>query len=486
MQFSEVEIEKAVKYVQLDLIDDFWPDVIAYKDYLSESDWWRSVDFDSYSPGETSYIDVPKPTLVLRPGHYIEFADRIYYQLLINRIAQQVDSQFCPQDINFGFRISDKPSKFFRDNIESWKKFKKKDSEYFEQNTGGFLLETDITAYFEHIKVERLTGAISRLGVDGGTIQKIEGLLMHWAEDGIGIPQGNGCSSFLGNAYLDELDKAMISEGYQYYRFVDDIRIFADDEQTLRRALQRLTQLLRPLNLHLAGGKTRIIDNKIHLDALNHYQDVMESINYSLDIGDYGEEGGIDGSLQEIWREAISTKNINKTVFRFCIARFRRIESDFPLEDILNKDLYDAPNIDLVSNYLASYINEERVQKVVINKLLASEYEYEMIYLLKLLSTASSLHFDISLIDKRAIYSKSNFLLTGYFFEIIAKFGGQGERTLMIADFNKRFANDPRLARYFMIASSKFPKADKEITQFHRRFPFLTSTSQYLLKTLSL
>lgn len=484
MNFTEDEIKQAIKYVQLDVYDDFWPDVIGYKDYLTESDWWKSIDFENYAPGETSYIDVPKPTLVLRPGHYIEFTDRIYYQLLINRIAASADAQFCPNDINFGFRISSKPSKFFKDNIENWKNFKKKDSEYFEQNADGLLLETDITAYFEHIKVESLTGAINRLGADGKVLQKIEDLLMHWAEDGIGIPQGNGCSSFLGNVYLDELDKAMISEGYRYYRFVDDIRIFADDEQTLRRALQRLTQLMRPLNLHLAGGKTRIISNEAHLEALNQYQDVMESINYSLEMGDHWEEGGVDESLQEIWQEAVSAKNINKTVFRFCIARFRWIESEFPLDDILEKNLYDAPNIDLVSSYLADYINEERVQKVVIEKLLASEYEYEMIYLLKLLTVASKLHFDVNLINKGTIYSKANFLLTGYFFQIVAKFGGQGERTLMIADFNKQFRSDPRLARYFMIASSKFPKADNEITQLHQRFPFLKSTSQYLLKNL--
>ncbi|MEH1905923.1 MAG: RNA-directed DNA polymerase [Nostoc sp.] len=52
-----------------------------------------------------------------------------------------------------------------------------------------------------------------------------------------GIPQGSNASDFLANLFLYELDKIMIGQGYNYVRYVDDIRILGHDKQTVQQGL---------------------------------------------------------------------------------------------------------------------------------------------------------------------------------------------------------------------------------------------------------
>jgi len=481
--FSEEDIKRAVKYVRQDVSDDFWPDVLNYSDFFDDIDWCKDIDFDNYQPNESNYVDVPKPTMILRPGHYLELADRIYFQLVINKFAGEVDKQFTEPDVNFGYRISPKPSKFLHEGIQAWTKFRGKDDELFVAAEGqGVLLKTDISAYFEHIKVSKLMEILSNLGVDSTLLGKLELLLNRWSEDGIGIPQGNNCSSFMANAYLDEIDKVMIAEGYIYYRFVDDMRIYASDEATVRAAVQRLTQLFRPLNLHLNSGKTKLIDFEQHTQDLNEHKDLMEAVNYVLYFEDFPDNIVVDESLQEIWKDTVTQKYIDKTKFRYCVIRFNKIQSEFPLEDILKHDLYDPSSIDYVARYLEEYIDRKHVQEAVIKRYESSSYEYELVYLLKLILKSTKLHFDLSRISKKDIYATNNLLLIGFYYLVAAKFGTQADRALLTADFKKHFRTNKMISRYYLLTLTFFPKPAEEIVKLLNTHAYLEPTAKYLAK----
>src|SRR3546814_15015923 len=51
----------------------------------------------------------------------------------------------------------------------------------------------------------------------------------------------------------------MAEKGYDYYRYVDDIRIIADTELHARRALQDLIRQLRLVGLNINANKTAIL-----------------------------------------------------------------------------------------------------------------------------------------------------------------------------------------------------------------------------------
>jgi hypothetical protein len=327
--FSIDSIKLAASYVEQDLYDDFWPDIFNYKDYLQRPDLIGKINFTKYSPKPISAIDVPKPTYVLRPGHFISFVDRVYYQLLIGGFAKSLDDQLASRGVSFGYRTSRKKKYFIDNNIENWKKFIGRDEQNFHDKPDGKLLVTDLSAFFEHIRFEHILERLNLYEVDSNIVSRLRKLLLFWNPSGIGIPQGNNCSSFLANVYLDEIDKAMLDDGYNYYRFVDDIRIFADDERTLRMAAARLTELLRPLNLHLNGGKTELRDLAKHQSRKNEFADEMAAIEYGIETGVVGFMDGTENKLKELWAATVSSSHLDKTKFKYCVNRFRKIGSDF-------------------------------------------------------------------------------------------------------------------------------------------------------------
>jgi hypothetical protein len=75
-----------------------------------------------------------------------------------------------------------------------------------------------------------------------------------------GLPTGNGLSPVLSNLHLHRFDLAM--EGFNYFRFVDDIVVLADRRETVQEARDRIGLLLSALGLRLneKPEKTRICD----------------------------------------------------------------------------------------------------------------------------------------------------------------------------------------------------------------------------------
>jgi hypothetical protein len=88
------------------------------------------------------------------------------------------------------------------------------------------------------------------------TSKKQRGLISH------GIPQGPLASSLIGELVFYDIDKIMSSQQvrgkYVYLRYVDDIRIMARDEDSVRRGLIRLEQLCRHMGLIPQSSKTAV------------------------------------------------------------------------------------------------------------------------------------------------------------------------------------------------------------------------------------
>jgi len=76
---------------------------------------------------------------------------------------------------------------------------------------------------------------------------------------GRGIPQGSNASDFLANLYLYEIDCKLISSGYHYIRYVDDVRILGSDKSTVQRGL-----ILFDLELKCAGLVAQVSKTSVH------------------------------------------------------------------------------------------------------------------------------------------------------------------------------------------------------------------------------
>ena len=75
-----------------------------------------------------------------------------------------------------------------------------------------------------------------------------------------GVPQGLAISNILASIYMQEVDEAMATMGVAYYRYVDDVLMYGEQEsvQTAYRSLRSRLRV-RGLSLHpLGSGKTQI------------------------------------------------------------------------------------------------------------------------------------------------------------------------------------------------------------------------------------
>jgi len=152
-----------------------------------------------------------------------------------------------------------------------WPEFANDTRLAYEDKGFNFLSVSDISAYFENINIDLLRDLLLKhLPKQQRIINLITNMLHYWAWRSYegrplprGIPQGNTVSSFLGNIYLLPLDEEFKKFGQRneisYFRYMDDVRVFAKEEAVARRTIFLMNDVLRGLHLNIQGGKTAIL-----------------------------------------------------------------------------------------------------------------------------------------------------------------------------------------------------------------------------------
>ena len=83
-----------------------------------------------------------------------------------------------------------------------------------------------------------------------------------------GLPIGNNSEGFFANIYLKDIDASMLSQGFEFGRYNDDMRIFGNDRNEVLEALLVLQKLLLQKGLNLNSSKTQLAENKEEMEEL--------------------------------------------------------------------------------------------------------------------------------------------------------------------------------------------------------------------------
>lgn len=131
-----------------------------------------------------------------------------------------------------------------------------------------WVVDADITAFFDNIDHDLLLREVARLVKDEGLLR----LLRLWLEAEVqeedgrltrmtqGVPQGSPVSPLLANLFLDHLDDAMLDADLRLVRYADDFLVLCRSEARARDALALTEGVLERLRLRLNPAKTRVVD----------------------------------------------------------------------------------------------------------------------------------------------------------------------------------------------------------------------------------
>lgn len=264
-------------------------------------DLLASLKAGSYRPGALIEVDVPKGPFGIRPGSVIPLRDRIVANAIVFLIAPKLDRQL--KSCVYSWRVKrpfpksgpifeegaleDMPflkAKTIRKWIDPvqpwyalWPRFDERSRDVIIGSKARYryLATSDIAAYFENIQLPLLREhLLTDLPDEGRIVNLLMSMLESWvvrSADGAspdrGIPQGSSIGSFLGNYFLLGLDNEILrlarSRDITYFRYMDDVRIFANTVEDARTALFTMIRTLRMLHLNVQTAKTRVYDESL-------------------------------------------------------------------------------------------------------------------------------------------------------------------------------------------------------------------------------
>jgi hypothetical protein len=220
-----------------------------------------------YQPTDACKIFLPKASGILRPVSLLAVEDQIVYQALANIVAERLFPHVAKRYNHqvFGHLYAGVASPwFYRKWSDGYRAFNKAAEAAFARGykwTASF----DLTAFYESIDHQVLRHFLERIGCDSELAKKLNEYLSKWTAtsrriyQGHGIPQGPLSSGLIAESVLTHFDENHRAEsGVKYFRYVDDIRLFARDDRRLRGMLVALDRLSKDVGLFPQSSKIDI------------------------------------------------------------------------------------------------------------------------------------------------------------------------------------------------------------------------------------
>lgn len=276
MRIERDQIFHALSHVTKHGDTDIFPFPLELKFYSQKIDdvatKLASEDYSNFSPLSLVESLIPKTKFGFRVAHQPYPSDTVIFTAMVCSIFDQVEQARTPvaEGRSFSYRKNIGTAEPFFLEGNSFKDWMDKISiSHFET---GFthVIRTDISDFYMRIYRHRLENILESTSGNGDVVKRIERTLANWrGGQSFGVPIGSDAARLLAEAALHDTDMALISEGYEHTRYVDDMIIYIREGQSPYAALAFLAKhLTENEGLSLNNQKTTIFGWEEFLQAM--------------------------------------------------------------------------------------------------------------------------------------------------------------------------------------------------------------------------
>ena len=314
-----------------------------------------------FEASHASKVFTPKPSGVLRPITLLTVNDQIVYQACINIIAERLKrkTQKRYRKTVFNHLYAGKRSKYFYLKWEDNYKLFGNSVRAVYKKGNKYAAEFDLASFYDTIDHSVLRQFIYELGIDNDLCEFLISCLGIWTSStwnntsntiyhGHGIPQGPLSSGMLSEvvlAYIDEVGER--GRKTHYFRYVDDIKLYAKNELDLRQKLIALDIRSKEIGLFPQTSK-------INIHKINNIEDEIKSVSRPPEpsVGVFGNQLLLRKRILEITRGG-NVDALASTRFKFLMGS---LDPHHTLNDRLLKVLENQPEFsEHITKYFSRY-----------------------------------------------------------------------------------------------------------------------------------
>ncbi|UVS76339.1 reverse transcriptase domain-containing protein [Actinokineospora sp. UTMC 2448] len=361
---QRLEFATALTEIEAQDLKEVWiPDIVRHADLLqnrfvliSESiERLRDLRFDSVTS-----VEVPKTPFFARTGHLLSLHDRLSYHVAVRRFAIAID-RLLPSVV-FSSRIDDAVSSYLlKRGVNQWQKWGRYVRRQVKQGNE-WLIKTDLASYFDTVTHEYLLNDLRALGVSADWLTPLEAMLSQWeTSPGHGLVQGPDVSRVLGNFYMLPVDRAMLEAGFNYSRYMDDVRIVAATRSQSIAAMRLFERECKKRGLIASSQKTSLLMGK---DALNaDLNSMRDHITYLFDTRRYRQARPLLRAMLN--QELKKSEGLDLRATKFSLYRLSRIRDSKLIEEVLGRLDALSPVAHVVAEYLSHFVDQIEVRQAI-------------------------------------------------------------------------------------------------------------------------
>ena len=226
-----------------------------------------NLDLSDHSWSGGRRFVVPKEKLAFRNATQLEPLDSLILTAIIKKYGNLIEKARIPVSENrvFSYRFDPTPDgRFYGAAMNSWHEFWENSFERANNNKCKWVAIADITDYYNQIYHHVLTNELSEAGLSKDLVRVIDRFLSNLTH-GVsrGIPIGPHSTHLLAECALIPVDRSLLSHGFDFCRYVDDVHFFCSSRENAEIAIYDFANILdKQQRLTLQKQKTEILPAK--------------------------------------------------------------------------------------------------------------------------------------------------------------------------------------------------------------------------------